>query len=69
MAELSKTAKASMVKSPKKETAVESNEEAIRQIRTDRAGKLFVTRMDRVDKLLAAYDALISKVAVREETI
>lgn len=60
MAELSKTAKASVVKAVK-EVYVETTEEAIQKIRNDRAGKLFVMNMDRVDKLLDAYDALVTE--------
>jgi hypothetical protein len=56
MAELSKTARASMGKVEKKEVVVESLEESIRQIRIDREAKLFVVRMDRIDNLLAAFD-------------
>lgn len=66
MAELSKTAKASMVKAPKKEQAVETTEEAIRQIRMDRAGQLFIVRMDRIDKLLAAYDVATERATKAE---
>lgn len=58
MAELSKTARASMGKVVKEKKAEESVKEAIRQIRIDRQAGLFIVRMDRVDKLLAAYDEL-----------
>lgn len=57
MAELSKTARASMGKTVK-EVHVETTEEAIRKIREYRAGGLHIGDMSRVDKLLAAYDAL-----------
>lgn len=63
MAEMSKTAKASMVKAPKEKKVEESTEEAIRQIRIDRQAGLAVLRFDRVDKLLAAYDAAIKQLS------
>jgi hypothetical protein len=56
MAELSKTARASQIRETPKEVRVETTEEAIRQIRIDREAKLFVTRMDRIDKLLGAFE-------------
>ncbi len=55
MAELSKTARASMGK-VKKEIHVETTEEAIKAIRDNRVAGLFIGDMSRVDKLLAAYD-------------
>ena len=55
MAELSKTARASMGKATK-EVHVETTEEAIKAIRDNRAGGLHIGDMSRVDKLLAAYD-------------
>jgi hypothetical protein len=60
MTELSKTARASMGKQVK-ETTVETTEEAIRQIRLNRAGGLHIGDMSRVDKLLQAYDELRAK--------
>jgi len=56
MAELSKTAKASMIQETKKEVKIETEAEAIRQIRIDRLANLSILREDRIDKLLAAYD-------------
>lgn len=56
MAELSKTARASMGKQVK-EVHEESTEEAIRQIRLERAAGLW-PNCSRIDKLLAAYDKL-----------
>jgi len=57
MAELSKTARASLGK-VSKEVHVETTEEAIRAIRVNREASLFIGDMSRVDKLLAAYDEL-----------
>src|SRR5579863_1835471 len=59
MAELSKTARASMGKATK-EVHVETTEEAIKAIRDNRAGELHIGDMSRVDKLLQAYDKAIS---------
>ncbi len=59
MAELSKTAKASMVQAPKEKKAEESTEEAIRQIRIERQAGIWPST-SRIDKLLAAYDALVA---------
>jgi translation elongation factor EF-4 len=57
MAELSKTARASMGKQVK-EVHVETTEEAIKAIRDNRAAGLHIGDMARVDKLLQAYDEL-----------
>jgi hypothetical protein len=62
MPELSKTARASLGKVVK-EVHVETTEEAIKAIRSNREAKLFVGDMSRVDKLLAAYDALRTEAA------
>lgn len=56
MAELSKTAKASMVKT-KKEAHVETPEESLRQLRLDLAAGLYIPG-HRIKVLLNAYDAL-----------
>jgi len=61
MTELSKTARASMGKQVK-ESHVETTEEAIRQIRLNRAGGLHIGDMSRVDKLLKAYDEALLRV-------
>jgi hypothetical protein len=45
-----------MVKTMPKEVSVETIEEAIKAIRNNRISDLFEVRMDRIDKLLAAYD-------------
>ena len=58
MAELSKTARASMGRSMK-EVHVETTEEAIKAIRDNRAGNLFIGDMSRVDKLLEAFDKVV----------
>jgi len=55
----SKTARASAVKTVSKETVELTTESAIREIRNLRAGKLFVSNMEYVDKLLEAYDQLL----------
>ena len=55
MAELSKTARASMGKQVK-EVHVETTEEAIQAIRNNRAAGLHIGDMSRVDALLKAYD-------------
>jgi len=52
---VSKTAKASAVKIARDPVKEESTEEAIWAIRLNRESGLFELRMDRVDKLLAAY--------------
>lgn len=59
MAELSKTARASMGKQVK-EVYEESTEEAIRQIRLERQAGLW-PNCSRIDKLLAAYDAVYAE--------
>jgi hypothetical protein len=56
MAELSKTAKASMVKEVKK-TEVETPEQSIKKLRADLAAALYVPS-HRIKALLDAYDAL-----------
>lgn len=61
MAELSKTARASMGKQVK-EVHAETTEEAIRQIRLNRAGGLFIGDMFRIDKLIKAYDEALLKI-------
>jgi hypothetical protein len=66
MAELSKTARASLGKQVK-EVHVETTEEAIKAIRDNRAAGLFVGDMSRVDKLLAAYDKLQAEMKVLAE--
>lgn len=58
MAELSKTARASMGKVVK-EVKVETIDEAIKAIRDNRAAGLFIGDMSRIDKLLADRDALL----------
>jgi hypothetical protein len=55
MAELSKTARQSMGKQTK-EVHTETPEEAIRQLRLNRAAGLHIGDMSRVDALLKAYD-------------
>lgn len=60
MAELSKTARASMGKQVK-EVHVETTEEAIKAIRVNREAGLFVGDMSRVDKLLAEYDRVLTE--------
>ncbi len=60
MSELNKTARASLGK-VKKEDRVETTEEAIKAIRDNRAAKLFIGDMSRVDKLLAAYDQAVKE--------
>jgi hypothetical protein len=55
MAELSKTARASMGKAVK-EVHVETVEEAIRAIRLNRDAKGFIGDMSRIDRLLEAFD-------------
>lgn len=57
MAEISKTARASMVRETAKEVKVETTEEAIRQIRLNLEAKLYIIP-ERIAKLLAAYDKL-----------
>jgi hypothetical protein len=57
MPELSKTARASLGKVVK-EVHVETIEEAIKAIRSNREAKLFIGDMSRVDKLLVAYDSV-----------
>jgi 50S ribosomal subunit-associated GTPase HflX len=61
MAELSKTAKASMVKEVKQVKA-ETPEESLRQLRLNLDAGLFITT-DRIRVLLSAYDRAESKVA------
>jgi hypothetical protein len=57
MAEMSKTARASMRQGQVVEKDhYDTNEKKIAEIRKLRAGKLFVTRMDFVDALLEEYD-------------
>ena len=58
MTELSKTARASMGKAEKKEVVVETQEEAIRQLRLNLDAGLWVTP-DRIRALLTAYDKLV----------
>jgi hypothetical protein len=58
MAELSKTAKASMVREVKK-AKVETPEESLRQLRLDLAAGLYVPA-HRIKVLLDLYDAVIS---------
>lgn len=60
MAELSKTAKQSMVREVK-EVRVETPEESIRQLRLNLAAGLYVTP-DRIKVLLAAYDQVREQV-------
>ncbi len=55
MAEMSKTARASMGKVEKKEKVVETPEESIRQLRLNLDAGLYVTP-DRIRVLLTAYD-------------
>ncbi len=55
MAEMSKTARASMGKVEKKEKVVETQEESIRQLRLNLDAGLYVTP-DRIRVLLTAYD-------------
>ena len=61
MAELSKTARASMGR-VLKEVHVETAEEAIKAIRDNRAGDLFIGDMSRVDKLLTRYDEAVQEI-------
>lgn len=63
MAEISKTAKASMGKQHK-EVHVETTEQAIHAIRVNRQGGLFIGDMSRVDKLLQAYDEAIAEIKI-----
>ncbi len=65
MAELSKTARASMGRVVK-ETHIETTEEAIKAIQDNRIGGLFIGDMSRVDKLLAAYKAVKDLLEQRE---
>jgi hypothetical protein len=58
MAELSKTARASMGKQVK-EVHIETTEEAIRQLRLNREAGLHIGDMSRVDALLKAYDEAV----------
>lgn len=55
MAEVSKTARASMVQAPQEKRAEETTEEAIRQIRLERAAGIWPST-SRIDKLLVAFD-------------
>lgn len=58
MPEISKTARASMGKQVK-EVHQETPEEAIRQLRLNRAAGLHIGDMSRVDALLKAYDEAV----------
>jgi hypothetical protein len=66
MAELSKTARSSMGRVVK-EVHVETTEEAIHQIRLNRAAGLFIGDMSRVDKLLIAYDKVVAEAKILAE--
>jgi len=68
MPELSKTAKASMVREPKKEVRVETPEEAIRQLRLNLEAGLYVTP-DRIRMLLQVYDALDAAFTAEHEQV
>jgi hypothetical protein len=50
-----------------KEQIVLTTEQAIKEIRNLRAGKLFVGNMEYVDHLLAAYDALLAQIALDKD--
>jgi hypothetical protein len=66
MAELSKTAKASMVREVKK-AKVETPEESLRQLRLDLAAGLYVPS-HRIKVLLDLYDAAISAQQAAQES-
>jgi hypothetical protein len=67
MAELSKTAKQSMVKEVKK-AEVETPEVSIRKLRNDSAAGLYVPS-HRIKVLLDAYDAAIDKIELLENEL
>jgi hypothetical protein len=67
MAELSKTAKQSMVRETK-EVRVETPEESIRQLRLNLDAKLYVTP-DRIRVLLTTYDALDAAFTAEHEQV
>ncbi len=50
-----------------KEQVILTQEQAIKEIRNLRAGKLFVCNMEYVDHLLAAYDALLNQIALDKD--
>ena len=52
-----------------KEQVILTQEQAIREIRNLRAGKLFVGNMEYVDHLLAAYDAAIQENSDLADTV
>jgi hypothetical protein len=64
----SKTARASAVRTIK-EVHVETTEEAIKAIRDNRAGGLFIGDMSRVDKLLKALDDCTNELVISDQKL